>query len=68
MKGISLWKKALIVLGIVFFIFFVIPAGAAFASGKTEALRAYTETLKYILKAHVETLKAIVKVWTKFLG
>jgi len=60
--------KILIALGIAFVVLFGVPAGVAFAKGKSEALRGLVQTLKYILKAHVETLKAMVNAYSKFLG
>jgi len=65
---VRLAYKVLIALGIALVVLFGVPAGVAFAKGKSEALRGLIQTLKYILKAHMETLKAMVNAYTKFLG
>ena len=59
--------KILIALGIVFVVFFGVPATYA-ATGKTQALKGLIQTLKYILKVHKETLEAMIDAYKQFLA
>ena len=60
--------KILIGLVIAFVVLFGVPAGVAFAKGKSEALRGLIQTLKYILKAHKATVGTMIDAYKQFLG
>jgi len=65
---VRLAYKILIALGIVFVVFFGVPATYAVATGKTQALKGLIQTLKYILKVHKETLEAMIDAYKQFLA